>query len=623
MTPLAVIDRYLDAVGQEPLNADAFVALLGADADLLGRWLLLLGGVATPEALGERLSTIGAAQFRELAVAQALNVLTGSGGIRIGTEQWQGALTASFLAAQLAEALALADADAIRWRVLLGLSGVNLPDDPSLDELQAFRGARVELLEDADPQLRIFAVADALDVLDPGRSQAAAATLLGIEPLQFQRLLRHAEARALRYLGDLDLDLDQDLDWSERIWMRIRVSLLGRLFADLSDDAGGRQRLGELQGGVSRLLFPAPPMLLLLDPVSQRLVPLGGEGPAIALESTTSLIARCARLAERVELGDRPDQSVGDRQMLRKLGAPEAICLPLRSGTTAPVLKGGLAPVHGVLLFPLDEDGDDEVSMALYADELGRRLGAAKARQRSDQDALRRFRQQEEKRLRELVHEANNPLSIVQNYLHILQLSLPHEPKAVEQLGLIGGELRRVAGLLGQVREVPDPYDGSSEPAPGSRLASADLNLNDLVWRAVEMHRGYAEARGAQVSSILPPEALHIRSDEQRIMQILTNLLRNGLEAARNHSVRVEMLSDVFREGREGVQLIVADTGPGLPREVLQRLGGPQQSSKGGDHAGLGLQIVHRLVAELTGSLDVRTTQGQGTTFSVFLPLAP
>ena len=56
---------------------------------------------------------------------------------------------------------------------------------------------------------------------------------------------------------------------------------------------------------------------------------------------------------------------------------------------------------------------------------------------------------------------------------------------------------------------------------------------------------------------------------------------------------------------------------------VLERLADPKETSKGGDHAGLGLHIVHRLVAELGGNIDVRTATGQGTSFNLFLPLNP
>ncbi len=64
------------------------------------------------------------------------------------------------------------------------------------------------------------------------------------------------------------------------------------------------------------------------------------------------------------------------------------------------------------------------------------------------------------------------------------------------------------------------------------------------------------------------------------------------------------------------------DNGPGLPDEVLAKLFLPKDSRKGGDHAGLGLHIVARLVSELQGNIDVRTLSRRGTAFTVFLPLS-
>jgi signal transduction histidine kinase len=363
------------------------------------------------------------------------------------------------------------------------------------------------------------------------------------------------------------------------------------------------------------MLFAGTPRLFVVDESVGRLCPVDGQGPAIGLDSATSQVARGARLGERVEFYDELDAAVADRQLLRLLRSEAGVCLPVSNGPAQPVL--------GVLLLALEEDGDadDEFAMGLYARELACRLGAGRTHAQAEQQQLIRYRQREEQRLRELVHEANNPLSIVQNYLHILQLTLGEHPRAVEQLRLIATELQRVSDLLAQIRQVPEPGETAAEREP--KAEPRDVDLHGLVGRLVEMHRGYAREQGAEISALLPPAALRIRSDEQRIAQVLTNLIRNALEADRDHRVRVELLGGAFREGREGVLLLVTDTGPGLPREVLERLGAPQRSSKGGEHAGLGLQIVHRLVAELSGSIDVRSAAGQGTTFTVFLPLAP
>jgi signal transduction histidine kinase len=203
--------------------------------------------------------------------------------------------------------------------------------------------------------------------------------------------------------------------------------------------------------------------------------------------------------------------------------------------------------------------------------------------------------------------------------LHILQARLQDDPEAVSQLRLVSEELGRAGNLLARVRDLSPLEEVTAAPS----LQFVDVNLNDLVSSVVELHRGYAADHDVALSYNLAPGALVVSSDPQRLTQILNNLLRNAIEAAGGRSVTVGSAGGVFREGREGAVITVKDTGPGLPREVLLRLAEPKQSTKPGDHAGLGLHIVHRLVGELKGSIDVQTSPGQGTTFTVFLPLVP
>lgn len=600
MTPEAVIDRYLETAGREPFDANAFALLLGTDADLLGRWLQLLSCPADPDTFVERVQALPAARFHDLAMSQALAVLTVSGSVRLSFDQWQSVLHTSLVAEVLAEELALPRPVALRWRVLLAASGVNLGEDPDLMELLAFRGARRELLEDASTIHRLFAVVEALDVTDPLQSQETAQVLLGIDPERYRALLQKADVRISELLARLGLSADGDHEAAERLWLRMQVAILGRLIPDQPSEAD----LLEAHTLASRRLFGRVPALLLLDRGRARLNYLGETGPQIALDSQSSIIARCARLGERCEIIDRSDQSVADRQVLRHLGSTDGVCVPLSPA-------GGLA---GVIVFPTDEDVDHDTVMALYAEELAKRLGSAAA---TEPDALGRFRQQEQKRLRELVHEVNNPLSVVNNYLHILELKLEHEPEAVEQLRLIGRELRRAGDIVAQAREIPDAGSERAETV----IQAEVMELNGLVRRVVELHTGYAQDHQVTLQHRLSAGATTIRSDEQRLAQVLNNLVRNAIEATQGGTVTVSTESGVYRESRPGVLLEVSDTGPGLSRDVLERLTEPKQSRKGGEHSGLGLHIVHRLVAEIGGRIDVRTAPGEGTRFSIFLPV--
>ena len=234
--------------------------------------------------------------------------------------------------------------------------------------------------------------------------------------------------------------------------------------------------------------------------------------------------------------------------------------------------------------------------MSLYAEQLGRHLARTPDVVAPEQELLQRYRRREEKRLREIVHEANNPLAIVNNYLHILRLRFEQEPEAVEQLTLIGNELDRASEILQQVRELSDV----DEAAPEAAVLFADVNLKELVASVVELHRGYAADHDVAIAADQVVDHLVVSTDSQRLAQILNNLVRNAIEAAPGRSVMVGCAGGVFRAGREGVFVTVSDTGPGLTREVLERLSEPKQSTKSGDHAGLGLHIVYRLVSEFS-----------------------
>jgi len=72
-------------------------------------------------------------------------------------------------------------------------------------------------------------------------------------------------------------------------------------------------------------------------------------------------------------------------------------------------------------------------------------------------------------------------------------------------------------------------------------------------------------------------------------------------------------------DGKEHIEICVADDGPGIDIEILPKLFSPVDSTKGSDHAGLGLTIVKNLVSELHGSISCRSSD-KGTSFHILLP---
>lgn len=607
MTPEVVLYRYLQLVNAEDVSLPQFIELVGMDADLLARWLRLLACPASPRALREGIESLEPWTFVDLAQAQAWSVLPPGSSMRLGFDQWRSVYKSALLGELLAEQLSLPDPQATRWRLHLAMSGVNLAADPNLIDLIEYRGTRAELLEDAPPEHKILAVLDASEVQETSAVAQLTERLLGISAFSFTTLSAEAGHRCDAQLQQAGLETAGTNDRTEELWDLQQVNLLAGLFLQGNSNANVQQA-HTLAG---KTLFETPPALFLLDPADSTLVAPEQRLQNISLNSASSKIAQAIRELRQLELVDSSDCAVADRQVLRSLDAEEGLILPLQ------VRGEGI----GVLVFAVDDDVAEGQLIHAYSSALSRWLAASSSGSESGTAQLSSFREQEEKRLRTLVHEINNPLSIVSNYLHILELRLQHEPDATEQLSIIGRELRRAADLLQQVREVPR---GIEVDEPKAQVTVAEFEVNRLVEQIHQIHLGYAAEHEVDLRLALQPGTFLLRSDEQRVIQVLNNLLKNAIEAGDAASwVRISTQGGVYRQGQRGVEIMVADDGPGISSAVLDRLYEPKQSTKGGDHSGLGLHIVHQLVKDISASVDLRTAAGQGTEFTLFLPLSP
>ena len=125
-----------------------------------------------------------------------------------------------------------------------------------------------------------------------------------------------------------------------------------------------------------------------------------------------------------------------------------------------------------------------------------------------------------------------------------------------------------------------------------------------------------------------------VAGDAIQLHQVAMNLCTNALQAMENGGVLEVALAleDVAQERKLAhgdlapgayLRLSVSDTGSGIPRHVLDRMFDPFFTTKGvGEGTGLGLSLVHGIVADLGGAIDVQTIVGRGTTFMIWLPLA-
>ena len=606
MTPDAVLHRYQQVVSAPVVDTAALFRLIATDADLLNRWVTSLGTRVEPEPIVRAMHHLAPDSLAAMARAQVWSVVPLGNAARLGFDQWRGVLLASCVAEALVREVGYPFPDAARLRTLLASSGVQVVGDELMTELSAFRGVAAELLVDAHPLLRAFAVAESLEHHSSGAAARVASLLFGLDGPGFDRILDASERRCAALIEAAGVSDDVDDSWLEALWVQAQLAAFSNVLAQQVDG----QSLHELAALVTRALFRHVPRCFFRS--ADTLVAVGDDDLAalkIPLQSTSS-IARAWREQRPVTVEEDAGATVVDRQILRRLGTDRMYVAPLSDGESQ----------VGVLAFRLSDEDPAEALLAMngYAIELGRWLGAL---QRDDERRLRLLRDYQtshEKRLREIVHEANNPLSIIHNYLHILELRLKDYPETHEQLRLIAAEIRRTAAIFKRVVEFP-PLSVTTAEKPDVHAQRVDLN--DIARNVIELSRGRAESARVVTTLTLFEGGVAVVSDRDRIIQVMTNLVRNAIEAMGDGgALHVATFSGVYRAGRAGVEFSVRDEGPGLPPTVLERLYEPKTSSKGGDHAGLGLHITARLVAELEGAIDVRTAVGRGTAFSVFLP---
>ncbi|MGC3998297.1 MAG: ATP-binding protein [Anaeromyxobacter sp.] len=217
-----------------------------------------------------------------------------------------------------------------------------------------------------------------------------------------------------------------------------------------------------------------------------------------------------------------------------------------------------------------------------------------------------------------VAHEINNPLTFVDANLRWaleqLEGGAPASPEALR------GALRDALDGAVRVREIVQTMRRLARPIAGGR-GTADVSAE--ISQAADIARRQVEARARlrlDVGSELPA----VRVSRHELGQVLVNLLVNAAQALpEGHATEHEVRVTARREG-EGLLLEVADTGPGIPPEVLPHVFDPFFTTKQVDAGtGLGLAICHRIVEAGGGTITVTSEPGCGATFRIRLPAAP
>ena len=222
-----------------------------------------------------------------------------------------------------------------------------------------------------------------------------------------------------------------------------------------------------------------------------------------------------------------------------------------------------------------------------------------------------------------IAHDFNNILGAILGYGEL-----------AHQHSVAGSPLRRyldnVMHATGRAKTLVDRILGFSRSGLGERVP---VNVQSVIEETLELLQASLPS-GIRVESRLAADSAAVIGDATHLHQVAMNLFTNAVQAMEHGGVLRVVLERVGLSEKLSVargtlapgpyaRLIVSDTGTGIAPTVLERMFDPFFTTKGvGEGTGLGLSLVHGIVTDLGGAIDVKTQAGAGTRFEIWLPIA-
>ncbi len=222
-------------------------------------------------------------------------------------------------------------------------------------------------------------------------------------------------------------------------------------------------------------------------------------------------------------------------------------------------------------------------------------------------------------------HELKTPLTAIMGFIETLQTTARDDAQAREQfLTIMTLETQRMNRLVGNLLSL------SRVEADERMRPTTSLEVKDLIQAALNTLASLAQDHNAKVNFDVPEDPIEIFADKDQLQQVFTNLIENAIKfSGKSAQVGIELGAPEYdqRLSETAVTITITDNGPGidpihLPRltERFYRIDNHRSRELGG--TGLGLAIVKHILHRHRGRLEIDSSLGQGSQFSVILPSA-
>ncbi len=203
-------------------------------------------------------------------------------------------------------------------------------------------------------------------------------------------------------------------------------------------------------------------------------------------------------------------------------------------------------------------------------------------------------------------HEIRNPLAVMNNSIYFIKTKLGPQvdPKIAKHISIIESEIRQANGIIDEILSF----------ARTRELKPKITNLNHYIE---ELLSTYPFPQHIELEKKLYPGQIFVNIDQDEMNQVIRNLIKNAIEVMPERG-KIIIRTDITPEGMTRID--VEDTGPGIPKDVLEKLFTPFFTTKARG-TGLGLAVVKKVLERHKGKVEIQTEVGKGTCFKLYLPV--
>ncbi|MEN9934453.1 MAG: hypothetical protein RLZZ387_1032 [Chloroflexota bacterium] len=211
-----------------------------------------------------------------------------------------------------------------------------------------------------------------------------------------------------------------------------------------------------------------------------------------------------------------------------------------------------------------------------------------------------------------VAHEINNPLYAARNSLYLVEQDLPPNAPQLPFLQIAQTELGRIAKIITRMRDFYRPARDELEPT----------EVNDLLAETIELVQTHLRHGQVAIETDFAPDLPVLTAHADQLRQVFLNLMLNACDAMPQGGRLIVATQVLLPEDRPASVVVhVRDTGVGIPDEHLSHLFEPFYTTKP-QGTGLGLAISMHIATQHGGNITVSSLVGEGTTFSVTLPVS-